>query len=330
MVYRNISDVIKFVADEITGGRKRDISFFVSSDKLVASDFLTQLIEYCPPLLLCIKGVNYQPRNLGVVLEYKLTVGYTNVMPACVSYIADEKALKEEVLSCAMLHRRELFVVFKNELCDELLSASKDFTKDSGLLSCYLQSARCEIKRMSGCTYCGLKVMLNYTCSYKEYRLRISELNRTAVDIIHEAKQAGIEDWKKAYAVVQYCVNNWEYGRFADSPGMEFTAYGAIVKRKAVCMGISLAICMLLKELGIPCRYIQGKRDGEGHAWNMVFIMGGWFYIDVTDAIGAKDPLYHWGMTSFEDKRSIESIQTVDLKCNCPPNYIRTCLRGRR
>ena len=36
------------------------------------------------------------------------------------------------------------------------------------------------------------------------------------------------------------------------------------------------------------------------------FIKGGWFYIDVTDAIGAKDPLYHWGMTAFDDERSID------------------------
>lgn len=86
---------------------------------------------------------------------------------------------------------------------------------------------------------------------------------------------------------------------------------------------------MILKGLGIPCRYIQGKRNGEEHTWNMVFIMGGWFYIDVTDAIGSKNPLYHWGMTSFEDERIIESIQTVDLKCNCPSNYICTYLREK-
>lgn len=95
------------------------------------------------------------------------------------------------------------------------------------------------------------------------------------------------------------------------------------MKQRAVCMGISLAICRIFKELGIPCRYVQGKRGGEGHAWNRVFIMGGWFYIDVTDAISARDPLYHWGMTSFDDGRCIDDIQTAELKCNCPPNYIR-------
>ena len=329
MVYKNLSDVAKFVADEIARKRKKDISFSITSDKPVTSDFLPQVIEYCPQLLMCIKSISYQLRNLGLILEYRLSIDYTNIMPACVTYVMDKSDFKQSALSSALLHRRELYFVFNEELCDELLGISKTFTKDASFLACYLQGVGCEIKRIQGSSYAGLCMKFFYSCSYKEYRLRTTELNRALIDIIHEAKQTGIEDWKKAYAVVCYCVNNWEYGNLAEIPGVEFTAYGAVVKRKAVCMGISLAMCMILKELGIPCRYIQGKRNGEGHAWNMVFIKGGWFYIDVTDAIGAKDPLYHWGMTAFDDERCIDIMQTDELKCNCPPNYIRTCLRRR-
>lgn len=319
MVYRNLSDAAKFVADEIAGKRKIDISFSITSDKPVTSDFLSQIIECCPHLLMCVEKINYQIQNLGLILEYKLKVEYTNVMPACVAYVVEMSEFEQAALSSALLHRRELFFVFKEALCDELLSVAKTFTKDANFLACYLQGVGCEIKRIQGCLYAGLHMKLSYSCSYKEFRRRMTELNRTLIDIIHQAKQAGIEDWKKAYTVVCYCVNNWEYGSLVESPGVEFTAYGAVVKRKAVCMGISLAMCMILKELGIPCRYIQGKRNGEGHAWNMVFIRGGWFYIDVTDAIGAKDPLYHWGMTAFDDERSFDVSQTVELKCNCPP-----------
>lgn len=326
MIYKNLSDVTKFVADEIATRRKDDISFSLCADKPVTSDFLSLVIEDCPPLLMCIKNINYQVQNLGLILEYRLNIAYTNVMPACVICVTDARYFKQAVLSSALFHRRELFVVFEEELSDGLLSMTKTFTKDPELLSCYLQSVRSEMKRIRGCAYCGLQMQLSYTCSYKEYRLRVAELNRAIIDIIHEAKQVGIEDWKKAHAVVSYCVNNWTYGSVSDNPGMEFTAYGAVVKRKAVCMGISLAICMIYKELGIPCRYIQGKRNGEGHAWNMVFIKGGWFYIDVTEAIGAGDPLYHWGMTSFDDERCVDDIQIDDLKCNCSPNFIRTCL----
>lgn len=87
-------------------------------------------------------------------------------------------------------------------------------------------------------------------------------------------------------------------------------------------MGISLAVCTIFKELGIPCRYVRGTRNGEGHAWNMVYLRGGWFYIDVTDAICRRDPLFHWGMTNLEDRILCEEI-TENLICNCSPEYIR-------
>lgn len=240
MVYRNISDVVKFVADEIAGGRKRNISFSITSDKPVISDFLLQVIEYCPHLLMCIKKFSYQLQDLGLILEYRLNIDYTNVMPACVTCVMDKSEFEQSALSSALLHRRELFFVFKKELYDELLGVSKTFTKDGNFLACYLQGVGCEIKKIQSCSYAGLYMKLSYSYSYKEYRLRTTDLNRTLIDIIHEAKQTGIEDWKKAYYVVCYCVNNWEYGNLTGNPGVEFTAYGAVVKRKAVCMGFHL------------------------------------------------------------------------------------------
>ena len=107
----------------------------------MTSDFLPQVIEYCPQLLMCIKSISYQLRNLGLILEYRLTIDYTNVMPACVTYVMDKSEFKQSALSSALLHRRELFFVFNEELCDELLGISKTFTKDASFLACYLQAS---------------------------------------------------------------------------------------------------------------------------------------------------------------------------------------------
>ncbi len=327
MVYRHLSEVIKFVAEEITGKRKENISFCVLANQMPTSDFLPQLIEYCPPLLMCVQKVGFQVCQLGLMLEYRLSVDYSKVMPAGVTLVSDVGDFNRAVLSSVSLHHRELFLVFREELYEELMDRTSVLTKEADFLSCYLQSVRSEVKRLEGCSYRGLHMTFSYSCSYGEYRSRTEALDRAVKDILQEARRAGIEDWKKAYAVVRYCVNHWVYGKFPDNPGMEFTAYGAVVKRKAVCMGISLAICRIFKELGIPCRYVHGRRNGEGHAWNKVFIMGGWFYIDVTDAICSQNPLYHWGMTSFEDGRSIDGPPPLELKCNCPPSYILACLK---
>lgn len=327
MIYKNLSDVIKFVANEIIQNRKVEISFCVSSAQLITSDFLSQVISIQPQILMCVSNVSYQVLNLGLALEYKLVVEYTDVMPACVEYVQNVQDLKKAVHSSTLLHRREVFLVFKKQKSEEFLDYIREFTKLPEMLSCYLQSVRVEIKKIQECSYCGLQLQLTYTCSYREFRVREAEMNEAIIDILHEVKRAGIEDWKKAYAVVNYCVKNWEYGTSPDYPEIEFTAYGAIVKKRAVCMGISLAVCIILRKLGIPCRYIQGKRNGEGHAWNMVFLNGGWFYIDVTDAIGAKNPLYHWGVTEFDDSRTTSKIQLETLNCRCPVDFIRKRFR---
>jgi len=325
MVFRNSSEVIKFVAEEMTEKRKENISFCVLANQVSMSDFLPRLIEYSPPLLMCIQKIGFQVWQLGPTIEYRLSVDY-GVMPAGVTLVSDVGDFNRAVLSAASLHRGELFLVFREELYEELMDRSAHLTKESDFLSCYLQSLRSEVKRVEGCSYCGLHIIFSYSCSYREYRMRTEVLDSAIKDILQEARRAGIEDWRKAFAVVRYCVNHWTYGSLSENPGMEFTAYGAVVNRRAACMGISLAICRIFKELGIPCRYIQGWRNGEGHAWNKVFILGGWFYIDVTDAICSQNPLYHWGITSFEDGRSMEGPPSLELKCNCPPSYIRACL----
>lgn len=168
----------------------------------------------------------------------------------------------------------------------------------------------------------ALQIKYTYSCNYNDFRLRTLQMRQSIDEIVRLSKSSGIEDWKKAFSVVKYCVQHWNYGTIDEFAGIEFSAYGALVHHTAVCMGITLAVCAIFSELGIPCRYIRGVRDGVGHAWNMVFLRGGWFYIDVTDAIGRRDPFYHWGMTSLNDRTVSDQID-VSLECTCPEPFLR-------
>lgn len=55
---------------------------------------------------------------------------------------------------------------------------------------------------------------------------------------------------------------------------------------------------------------------------------GGWFHLDVTDAVTSRDPLRFWGVTALTD-RSLEPGLTMPgaLRCPCPPDFIRQHLR---
>ncbi len=65
-----------------------------------------------------------------------------------------------------------------------------------------------------------------------------------------------------------------------------YTAYGALVNRKAVCEGYTLAYKYLLQKLGIEARYVLSR--SMEHAWAMVKIDGKFYHVDIT----RDDPSY--------------------------------------
>lgn len=59
------------------------------------------------------------------------------------------------------------------------------------------------------------------------------------------------------------------------------TAYGALVKGRALCQGYSQAMALLCSRAGIENCIVTGFA-GEEHMWNMVRMDSGWYHIDVT------------------------------------------------
>ena len=63
---------------------------------------------------------------------------------------------------------------------------------------------------------------------------------------------------------------------------LSFTAYGALIRKKAVCEGYAKAFTLLARRAGIPCVYVTGTTYGIPHAWNIVKVGGKYRYIDTT------------------------------------------------
>ncbi len=58
-------------------------------------------------------------------------------------------------------------------------------------------------------------------------------------------------------------------------------ADGPLVYGKALCEGYSKAFMYLCQSVGVPCICICGLANGD-HMWNMVYIDGDWYHVDVT------------------------------------------------
>nr|VZS00292.1 hypothetical protein MF5582_00523 [Mycoplasma feriruminatoris] len=64
-------------------------------------------------------------------------------------------------------------------------------------------------------------------------------------------------------------------------------AYSALVERKTVCTGYAKGFKMIMDELGIPCKFIEGDSNREEsfiskHAWNLVQLDNKWYHVDTT------------------------------------------------
>ena len=323
MVCSTLREAAVVLAENMAMKRDQSISVNVMPEIIREGYVLQEVCEADPRLILCIKTLRFQVENYGMLAKLMLHVEYTDNLCTSVVRVDSISDLREAATYAAGLHRRDLLIVYPVLMYEQIQEVKGSLLESYQLLNCYVSGLSSETKRVEKCRYMAQIIRFQYSCSYRDWINRKREMTEKVNEIVRQVKLSGIEDWRKAYEVVRYCVNNWHYGRMGNLPKLEYTAYSAIVNNTAVCMGISLAICAIFKELGIPCRYVRGNRNGEGHAWNMVFVLGGWFYIDVTDAICRKDPFFHWGMTTLQDRTLVDAF-SESLTCNCSPEFIKS------
>ena len=111
---------------------------------------------------------------------------------------------------------------------------------------------------------------------------RISEMEKVAAEIAAEAMKFP-DDASKVRYVTDWLVYNVKYDE--SDPSSTYTAYGALVKKKAVCKGYADAFTYIMQILEIPvlgCGIYVRNNPYNYHAANMVQIDGHWCNIDVT------------------------------------------------
>jgi hypothetical protein len=135
-------------------------------------------------------------------------------------------------------------------------------------------------------------VIKSFTFLYPIYDYPEAQANE-AVELLTEfLRQFEVvrqtSDIEKELYVHDYCLQNFKYDRsFSDTA---FSILGLIVFDTAVCEGIAKFVKFVLNFLGVECLLVTGKaltslkrfRNSEAHMWNMVFIEGDPYHLDVT------------------------------------------------
>ena len=90
-----------------------------------------------------------------------------------------------------------------------------------------------------------------------------------------------------------------ELAEYNENAPLNQSAYSALVGGSSVCAGYSKAFQYLMQQIGIPCYYCVGYANGE-HAWNIVYIDGVYYNVDVSWNDDAANPYEYFNLPDEE------------------------------
>lgn len=134
-------------------------------------------------------------------------------------------------------------------------------------------------------------LIIRYTYESESYRTRQQEFDAKVAEITGRIDPKW-SDAEKVLYLHDYLAEHCAYDlTFSET---SYNAYSALVTGKAVCQGYALAMCILCREVGIPCyAATYNAQDDDNHMWNVMEIDGSWYHTDVTFDDAAPDMLGH-------------------------------------
>lgn len=141
-------------------------------------------------------------------------------------------------------------------------------------------------------TFTGYIIYVEYLYTNEQ----IDKFDQQLLDGLIKFKKQYIRDdmseYEKELAIHDYLIRTVEYDsesiKAKDGRHKEiYNVLGVLLRRKAVCMGISCAFKLICDFLRIKCFAVRGKtvwakETDPGHAWNMVKLDGETYHVDVT------------------------------------------------
>ncbi len=160
-------------------------------------------------------------------------------------------------------------------------------------------------------------VQLYSVYSPDEVSERLAALH-DAADAFFATVPDGLSEYERECMVHDYLLDRIEYDTeinrddTSNNPLEIFTAYGALVDKKAVCEGYARAFQLLMNGLGVDCVDITGYSSDELHMWNEVKLDGEWYATDVTWD-DREESYAHWCFFDLTTSQMAEDHTTAPM-----------------
>lgn len=184
------------------------------------------------------------------------------------------KKIYAEILIILNAHAEDILVSATNE--DDIATAFKCVFQDHP-----------EIFWISGYSYCRYstisKQYYTFTGKYTHSEAECRSLKSKISSYITGFKtgiKSSMSDYEKEKYAYEYIAKHTEYDTEAEDNQSIISVF---LHGRSVCQGYAKAFQYLLQEVGVPCAMVVGEvYNGDGHAWNMVYLDGNYYHVDVT------------------------------------------------
>lgn len=139
----------------------------------------------------------------------------------------------------------------------------------------YVESLQTQLTSVGELSMMRVKATQNMSkVKQKTALVQIEEWEQNCLSPLSEE----MSDYEKALYIYEYVVGNISY--VEDAPYNQ-SLYSAVLG-ESVCRGYANAFKYLCDEINIPCMIVSGTLEGQGHAWNIVYLDGQWSHVDCT------------------------------------------------
>lgn len=205
------------------------------------------------------------------------------------AYADDLDEASQQLLSGITTHNKSITVSIAvtdsntNELAKKIYNTALNMTP----LADYYKYSLCEGYSMK---YKGYKrdgvyyYTFNYTIKYLISKKQEQQFEKELTKTIKSLKLNHKSTKSKVRIIYHYITDHVKYSH--SSKDINFTAYGALHRHKAVCQGCAALFCRMCQKAHINSKIITGRSFNQNHAWDIVEINHKYYNIDPTWDLG--------------------------------------------
>jgi len=120
-----------------------------------------------------------------------------------------------------------------------------------------------------------------YKVNYRITKAEAAAFETKLTKVVYGMKLQNKGNKAKIKKIYKWITKNVKYDKKSKGT-KKYTAYAALINKKAVCQGYSVLFYRMCKKAGVNAKVITGTGNGENHAWNIAKVGKKYYNLDAT------------------------------------------------